>query len=34
MNILQENHQQILAALNKHKIVYMLVGGYAVIYYG
>lgn len=34
MNILQENHQQILAALNKHKVVYMLVGGYAVIYYG
>lgn len=34
INVLLEEHQQILAALIKHKVHFILVGGYAVIHYG
>lgn len=34
MNILVEEHQQLLHALLKHQVGFMLIGGYAVIYYG
>lgn len=34
INILLEEHQQILLALVKHKVNFLLIGGYAVIHYG
>ncbi len=34
INIFVEEHQQILFALIKHKVNFMLIGGYAVIHYG
>jgi hypothetical protein len=34
MDILLPEFKQILLLLNKHKVNYMLIGGYAVIYYG
>ncbi len=34
MNILIEEHHDILICLNKANVNYMLIGGYAVIYYG
>ena len=34
LNIFIEEHQQILFALIKHKVNFMLIGGYAVIHYG
>lgn len=34
INLFTEDHQQLLAALIKHKVDFMLVGGYAVIHYG
>ncbi len=34
MNIFFEEHQQVLKLLQEHEVRYMLVGGYAVIYYG
>jgi hypothetical protein len=34
MNILFEEHITIIASLIKHKVEFMLVGGYAVIHYG
>lgn len=34
INVLLEEHQQILLALVKNKVSFMLVGGYAVIYHG
>ena len=34
INIFIEEHQQILFALIKHKVDFILIGGYAVIYYG
>ncbi|MEN9599816.1 MAG: hypothetical protein RL596_2135 [Bacteroidota bacterium] len=30
INVLLEEHQQILAALIKHEVSFMLIGGYAV----
>jgi len=34
MNIFFKEHQEILATLLKHKVSFMLIGGYAVNYYG
>ncbi|PVD49891.1 hypothetical protein DC498_22885 [Terrimonas sp.] len=34
MNILIEEHQELLLCLAKHRVDFMVVGGYAVIYYG
>ena len=34
INVLLEEHQQILAALIKHRVSFILIGGYAVIHYG
>ncbi len=34
INILLEEHQQILLALAKYEVNFMLIGGYAVIHYG
>ena len=34
INVLLNEHQQILSALIKHNVNFMLVGGYAVIHYG
>jgi len=34
MDILIPEFKQVLLLLNKHKVNYMLIGGYAVIYYG
>ncbi|MFT4095168.1 MAG: nucleotidyltransferase [Niabella sp.] len=34
MNIFIEEHQQMLLALVRHKVKFMLIGGYAVIYHG
>ncbi len=34
MNIFIENHQILLKSLIKHEVKFLLVGGYAVIYYG
>lgn len=34
INLFTEEHQQLLSALIKNKVDFMLVGGYAVIYYG
>lgn len=34
MDIFIEEHQQLLIALLKHKVSFILIGGYAVIYYG
>lgn len=34
LNIFVEEHQHILFALIKHKVNFMLIGGYAVIHYG
>lgn len=34
INVLLEEHQQLLLLLIKHKVNFMLVGGYAVIFYG
>lgn len=34
MNILVKEHKQILLMLAKHEVNYILIGGYAVIYYG
>ena len=34
MDILIPEFKQLLLLLNKHKVSYMLIGGYAVIYYG
>lgn len=34
INLFTEEHQQLLSALLKHKVDFMLVGGYAVIHYG
>ncbi|MBC7695705.1 MAG: nucleotidyltransferase [Burkholderiales bacterium] len=34
MNIFIENHQLLLKSLIKHEVNFLLVGGYAVIYYG
>ncbi len=34
MNIFIENHQLLLKSLIKHEVKFILVGGYAVIYYG
>lgn len=34
MNIFIEEHRQMLLALVKHKVNFMLIGGYAVIHYG
>ncbi len=34
MDILLPEFKQLLLLLNKHKVSYMLIGGYAVIYYG
>lgn len=34
MNVFVEEHRQMLSALIKHKVNFMLVGGYAVIHYG
>jgi predicted nucleotidyltransferase len=34
MNVFIEEHRQMLLALIKHKVNFMLVGGYAVIHYG
>lgn len=34
INVLLEEHQQLLLLLIKHKVSFMLIGGYAVIYYG
>ena len=34
MNIFIEEHQQMLVALVKHHVQFMLIGGYAVIYHG
>ena len=34
INIFVEEHQQILLALIKHKVNFIIIGGYAVIYYG
>lgn len=34
MNILFEDHLEILRALNAYKVKYLLIGGYAVNYYG
>lgn len=34
INVLLEEHQQMLAALIKHNVSFILIGGYAVIHYG
>ncbi len=34
MNIFIESHQQLLKSLIKHQVNFLLIGGYAVIYYG
>lgn len=34
MNIFIPEHRDILFALVKHEVAYMLIGGYAVIHYG
>ncbi|MEN9522347.1 MAG: hypothetical protein RL065_724 [Bacteroidota bacterium] len=34
MNIFLEEHKQIIQILLKHKVEFMLIGGYAVIFYG
>src|SRR5882672_3295015 len=34
MNIFIDEHRQMLLALVKHKVSFMLIGGYAVIHYG
>ena len=34
INVLLDEHQQMLSALIKHNVNFMLVGGYAVIHYG
>ena len=34
MDILIKEHQELLLALLKHKVAFLLIGGYAVIYYG
>lgn len=34
MDIFFEEHQQLLKLLQKHKVAFILIGGYAVIYYG
>ena len=34
INLFTEEHQQLLSVLIKNKVDFMLVGGYAVIYYG
>jgi Nucleotidyl transferase of unknown function (DUF2204) len=34
INLFTDEHQQLLSALIKHKVDFMLVGGYAVIHYG
>lgn len=34
MNIFIESHQQLLKCLLNHKVNFILVGGYAVVYYG
>jgi predicted nucleotidyltransferase len=34
MNILIENHKRLLLALLKHNVEFILIGGYAVVYYG
>jgi hypothetical protein len=34
MNIFIENHQLFLKSLIKHEVNFLLIGGYAVIYYG
>ncbi len=34
MNIFFEEHEEILQLLNKHQVEYLLIGGYAVHYYG
>ena len=34
INVLLEEHQQMLAALIKHDVNFILIGGYAVIHYG
>lgn len=34
INLFTTEHQQLLAALIKHKVDFMLVDGYAVIHYG
>lgn len=34
MNIFIENHQLLLKSLIKHEVNFLLIGGYAVIYYG
>jgi hypothetical protein len=34
MNIFIESHQQLLKTLLQHKVNFLLVGGYAVVYYG
>lgn len=34
INVLLEEHQQMLAALVKHKVNFILIGGYAVVHYG
>jgi len=34
MNVLIEEHQELLQELVKHEVNFLLIGGYAVIYYG
>jgi predicted nucleotidyltransferase len=34
MNIFTESHQELLKSLIKHQVNFLLIGGYAVIYYG
>ncbi len=34
MNIFNNNHQKLLERLINHKVIFLLVGGYAVIYHG
>ncbi len=34
MNIFTESHQELLKSLIKHRVNFLLIGGYAVIYYG
>ncbi len=33
INLFTDEHQELLAALIKHKVDFMLIGGYAVIHY-
>lgn len=34
MNIFVDSHQQLLKSLLQHKVNFLLVGGYAVVYHG